>query len=64
MGSERVEIDVDRIRTTQKAMLVMDADDKEFWLPLSQIEILEANLHNEQIKLSIPEWLAIEKGQA
>ena len=53
-----------RIRTTQKAILVRDADDQEFWLPLSQVRTLEEDLHNKQMKLSIPEWLAIEKGQA
>ena len=62
MSNERVEIDVEFVDSTESAILVEDADDKKIWLPLSQVEILEEALSGEGLKLSIPEWLAIEKG--
>ena len=62
MSDERVEIDVEKIRSTEAAILVRDADDREVWLPLSRVEILEQNYAGDQVKLLIPEWLAIKKG--
>ena len=62
MSDSRVEIDVEKIRATEAAILVRDADDNQIWLPLSQVEILEQNFAGDQVKLSIPEWVAIEKG--
>ena len=61
MSAAKVEIDVEKIRATEAAILVRDADDREVWLPLSQVEILEQNWAGDQVKLLIPEWLAIEK---
>ena len=41
------------------------ADDKQIWLPLSQVVILEEDfLPGGSMKLLIPEWLAIKKGLA
>ena len=62
MSAARVEIDVEKIRATEAAILVRDADDNQIWLPLSQVEILEQNFAGDQVKLLIPEWLAIKKG--
>ena len=62
MKSEKVEVDVEKIRSTEAAILVRDADDRGVWLPLSQVEILEQNFAGDQVKLLIPEWLAIKQG--
>ena len=62
MSATKVEIDVEKIRATEAAILVRDADDNQLWLPLSQVEILEQNFSGDQVKLLIPEWLAIKKG--
>ena len=63
MSSTKIEVDVEEIRRTDAAILVADADDKQIWLPLSQVVILEEDVFpGGLIKLSIPEWLAIEKG--
>ena len=63
MRDERVEVDVEEIRRTDAAILVADADDNQIGLPLSQVVILEEDVFpGGLIKLSIPEWLAIEKG--
>ena len=63
MNDSRVEVDVEEIRRTDAAILVRDADDKQIWLPLSQVVILEEDfLPGGSMKLLIPEWLAIEKG--
>ena len=63
MSKERVEVDVEEIRRTDAAILVSDADDKQIWLPLSQVVILEEDfLPGGSMKLLIPEWLAIKNG--
>ena len=74
MSKERVEVDVRFVRGTDTAILVVDADDNQVWLLLSQLEIPEETYPSEaqinrvssycgdQFKLSIPQWLAIEKG--
>ena len=64
MSDDRVEIDVEEVRRTVFAMLVKDADDTEHWLPLSQVVTLEENFHGSilNLKISIPEWLAIKEG--
>ena len=63
MNDSRVEIDVEKRGETKDAILVRDADDKQIWLPLSQVVILEEDfLPGGSMKLLIPEWLAIEKG--
>lgn len=62
MSDDWVEIDVEEIRRTEQAILVRDADDKEVWLPVSQAGILEESFATGLLKLSIPVWLATEKG--
>lgn len=61
MSDFRVEVDVQEIRRTKSAILVLDADDREVWLPLSQVAILEEDLlPGGVMKLLIPEWLAMK----
>lgn len=53
-------------RTTNDAVLVVDCDGDEYWIPKSQI-CEESDINNisedgEEGDLVIPEWLAIEKG--
>lgn len=64
-GSENeIQIDFDAIKvTTEDAHLVV-VGDKEEWIPKSQIGELERTGGRFSSKgwLTIPEWLAIEKG--
>jgi len=48
---------------TEKAVLVTDEKDEgdEVWLPLSQIEI-EMDDDPKYATISLPEWLALDKG--
>lgn len=54
--SDIVEVDGEVVRRTADAVL-WDDGSIEVWLPLSQIEVNE-----ESGTVSMPEWLAIEKG--
>lgn len=54
-----IEVFVEIKRETELAYLVSDGVN-EFWLPKSQIEVeLKKDDHAE---ITLPEWLAIEKG--
>lgn len=61
-STERVEVDVEEVKRTDEAILVEDSEGQKHWLPLSQVVILEEEFTPGPMKLSIPEWLAIEKG--
>ena len=54
--------------STPKALLVLDGDEEEHWIPKSQIcdesDIDESAEAGDQGELTLPEWLAIEKGFA
>lgn len=54
------------IKKSAKAMLCCMEDDEEeehtFWLPYSQIEILDINHKTDVYEVEVPEWLASEKG--
>lgn len=59
--SDIIDLTVDLHHETDRAVLVSDTGDKEdaVWLPLSQIEIEpDGGTH----VVSLPEWLASEKG--
>lgn len=58
-SSDLVDIDVEIKHMTDKAVLVSDGDN-DVWLPLSQTEV-EDNVDGTGV-VTIPEWLAIEKG--
>lgn len=60
MGTEYVEVDFDElIRESDSAWLIRTADGDEVWLPKSQCELDE-----DDNRVDVPEWLAIEKGLA
>lgn len=49
------------VHRTMKAVLVKDAEDaREIWLPLSQVEVTGGPGTIGEV--TMPEWLAIEKG--
>ena len=62
MKSNIVDIDVEVTARTAKAVLVHTGiKEKAIWLPLSQIEIAETGI-GEIFTVTLPEWLALEKG--
>ena len=60
VSREPVEVDIEVIRKTHAAVLV-NCRAGEVWLPLSQIEY-ETLHEGDYATVSIPEWLAVEKG--
>lgn len=62
------EIEVDYVHHTAKAVLINDGEGNEHWVPYSMLEesntasFYEGKKQGESITLSIPEWLAMEKG--
>lgn len=64
-SSDHVEIDVIIKKVRPLAILVTDTATDQ-WLPVSQIVDYDENEHAEGVEceLTIPEWLAIEKGFA
>lgn len=67
-SDETVELKVYVEHTTKaalKCIKVEDLDDenpKEFWLPLSQIEVTHIDHEKNWYTVQIPEWLAIRVG--
>jgi len=63
--SEWFTCDVEFVRRSKDAVLVRNEDDKEVWLPISLVEtdsdIFEFD-GDEVFQISIPVWLAEEKG--
>jgi predicted RNA-binding protein (virulence factor B family) len=60
--AKQVEICIEIKRKTPKAYLVSDGGDDEQWLPRSQMENDEDYDIGDTFTVSIPEWLAKEKG--
>lgn len=62
MKSNIIDIDVHIHITTERAVLVSETGDRDAaeWLPLSQVEIEMTG--PAAASLSIPEWLAQERG--
>lgn len=62
MRSNLIDLTVSVLHRTERAVLVTDSiPEKGVWLPLAQIELEPAatgGLHT----LTLPEWLATEKG--
>lgn len=60
------------VHSTDKAYLVRDDDDKEIWIPKSQVSHIsfgedidpgnDGEILKEIIELEIPKWLAEDKG--
>lgn len=63
MKSDLVEVTVLMVTETQKAVLVSDTGESKdaVWVPKSQIEIEETDREGAVV-ITLPEWLAIEKG--
>lgn len=58
------EINVKVIRTTERGALVATAfrDCTAVWVPLSQVELVSNEDAANTYTLTLPEWLAMEKG--
>lgn len=54
--------DLTFVRETSAAILVQDPDESEIWLPQSQIDWPEDADRSDPITVTMPEWLAEEKG--
>lgn len=63
MKNDLVEVTVLMVTETQRAVLVSDTGESKdaVWVPKSQIEI-EATDREGAFVITLPEWLAIEKG--
>ena len=61
MRSNVIDIAVQVMRQTEKAVLVDHGGKEPCWLPLSQIEI-EPNRDGKTHTVSMEQWLAEEKG--
>lgn len=61
MPKSIVDLTVKLIRETDSAYLVTDDDRNREWIPKSQVEFFEEK-KDGVYDLSIPEWLANEKG--
>lgn len=61
MRSNLVDLKLRLHHRTDKAVLVSDTDEKDdaIWLPLSQVEVEEQGAY---ATITMPEWLAIDKG--
>lgn len=63
--NDPVELSVAFIRATREVVLVSEHGEHEVWLPRSQITTdsdIEHLSDGEVFELSVPEWLAFEKG--
>lgn len=59
MRSDLIDISVIVKHRTDKAVLVDHGGDQDVWLPLSQVEI--SRDENGDV-VTLPEWLALDKG--
>lgn len=57
--SSLIDIEVSMKAETEKAIAVTEDGESVVWLPKSQIEIEE---HADTITVTLPEWLAKDKG--
>jgi len=58
--NEEIIIIFDVKNKTKKALMVLNGEDEELWLPLSQIEVIDIISDNEY-EILMPLWLAEEK---
>jgi len=56
MAKAEIELNIQILVETEKAIMVKDLNDKDVWIPKSQIE-----LSQDKDSMLISEWLAIEK---
>ena len=65
MKSDLVDLTVELVHETSGAALVgLDENAEEIWLPKSQIEIRRDDPIPGVATITMPEWLAVEKGLA
>lgn len=64
-GGERVELDARLVRGTENAVLLEYTDGNgniaQDWFPRSQVEDLDVHADG-MCSLTLPEWLAVERG--
>lgn len=62
MRSDVIDIDVHVHVKTERAVLISETGDRDAaeWVPLSQVEVEMTSSHTARV--TMPEWLAIEKG--
>jgi len=58
--SQLIDVTVQILARTEKAVMITDDGKRHIWLPLSQIEI-EMKKDDELAEITLPEWLAKEK---
>lgn len=64
MSREMVEIDVEIVARTERAVLAHTGNKEEAaWLPLAQIEVSSSGFEGIHT-ITLPEWLAIKEGFA
>lgn len=62
MKSNVLDLDVQVLRQTEKAVLVtLDVPQNGVWLPKSEVELNETGIAGI-ITVTLPEWLALDKG--
>ena len=64
MKSDLLDLTMQRHAETEKAILVSDDGDKAkaVWLPKAQIEIAPTESQKQVVIITLPDWLAIERG--
>lgn len=63
MKSDLVDIDVEKLHETQRAVLVTTGrPDDAVWLPLAQVEIVPHDSTPGLHTVTMPEWLALDRG--
>lgn len=63
MKSDIIDIDVELLHRTEKAVLVHTGNKEQAaWVPLSQCEITPNGAFDGIETITLPEWLALEKG--
>ncbi|MFT6841366.1 MAG: hypothetical protein ACJASR_000126 [Psychroserpens sp.] len=58
--TKKVELKLDIKHVTRKAILVINLNNQETWLPISQIEIEGDRFFAGVREITIPEWIAIK----
>lgn len=66
MSNESFQIEVEVKAKSSDALLVIDDEDNEVWIPLSQImsdsDITEDSEPGDTGELSVPKWIAKDRG--
>jgi hypothetical protein len=62
--SDLVDLEMVRHHVTERAVLVsLDGDKrKAVWLPIAHVEVVCKNASRAIVEVTMPEWLAVERG--